>query len=457
MAEKGAVITKTVWQRSQPLPEETMEFLRGIAADYGKVKNSVYERYAGIRSLKRLASVFDIQTEMRHCGLREQLGLPSVYYELAVRDAVSDIKGMWGIVKNKIRTCIAVNEALSADDRMYVRTVLKLDAIYGAVLEGGKHPMPEKTAELSLDTKRLDNLLRRLTRRFLKKPKVGQTDSFRVAPAGYAYRDGQLFLVSRKRRQRVALPLKDQKTGDRQIQVFVREDCADIAIPLDVRVKKHEDFRNSLYIHLGFGCMCTLSSGAVYGERLGELSSAKTERLTEKNRGRSRMRAKYRESLAAGDHKKAAAIEANNLGHASYDRQKQRERAKLETYINTEINRMLAEEKPATIVVTKPITAGRSLSKNRPANRKLTGSLQGYVRKRLAEKCSEHSVALVEISSRDTGSVCSECGTQGERKKGVFYCESCGYTSAAALNSARNLERKYDRVKSCAAGNEHPL
>ena len=40
---------------------------------------------------------------------------------------------------------------------------------------------------------------------------------------------------------------------------------------------------------------------------------------------------------------------------------KQRERAKLETYINTEINRMLAEEKPATIVVTKPITAGSML------------------------------------------------------------------------------------------------
>ena len=444
MSEKDYSITKTIRQRTMPLPEETMAFLSGIAADYARVKVCVYERYSGIRSLENLASVFDIQTDMRHCGLREQLNLPSVYYELAVRQAVTDIRGMWGMVKNRIRACVAVNEGLSANDRMYVRTILKLDAFYAAVLTGRKHPMPEKAEGLALDVKRLDNLIRRLTRRFRKKPAAGQADNFAVSPAGYAYREGQLFLVSRTRRKRVALPLKDQKTSGRQIRIFVRENYADIAIPLETRVKRHRDFCNTIFVHLGFHCMCTLSSGAVYGEDLGTLSAAKTERLTEKNRGRSRMREKYRESLAAGDHKKAAAIEANNLGHASYDRQKQRERARLETYINTEINRMLAAEKPARIVVTKPITAGRSLSKNRPANRKLTGSLQGYVRKRLAEKCSTNSVALEEINSRDTGFVCSACGAQGERRKELFYCGACGYAGAAAVNAARNIENKYN-------------
>ena len=89
---KGTEITKTVWQSTEVLPEETMEFLKGIAADYARVKASVYERYSGIGSLGRLASVYDIMTEMRHSGLREQLELPSVYYELAVRDGVRDIK-----------------------------------------------------------------------------------------------------------------------------------------------------------------------------------------------------------------------------------------------------------------------------------------------------------------------------------------------------------------------------
>ena len=170
---KGTEITKTVWQSTEVLPEETMEFLKGIAADYARVKASVYERYSGIGSLGRLASVYDIMTEMRHSGLREQLELPSVYYELAVRDGVRDIKGMWGMVKNKIRTLITANQNLSSDDRMYLRTVLKLDRVYAAILNREEYPMPEKAAGLNLDTASLNclnNLLRRLTRKYLVKP-----------------------------------------------------------------------------------------------------------------------------------------------------------------------------------------------------------------------------------------------------------------------------------------------
>ena len=77
--KKENTITKITWQYTEILPEETMEFLRGIAADYGKVKRAVFERYSGIRSLKKLASVFNIMNEMRGCGLREQLNLPSAY------------------------------------------------------------------------------------------------------------------------------------------------------------------------------------------------------------------------------------------------------------------------------------------------------------------------------------------------------------------------------------------
>lgn len=77
-------ITKTVWQYSEPLPEETMEFLKGIALDCCKVKNYVYRKYSGIRNLDNLTPVYGILNEMRHCGLREQLNLPAVYYELAI-------------------------------------------------------------------------------------------------------------------------------------------------------------------------------------------------------------------------------------------------------------------------------------------------------------------------------------------------------------------------------------
>lgn len=163
-------ITKTVWQYSKTLPEDTMEFLKGIALDYSKVKNYTYNRYSGIKSLGRLTPVFDIMSEVRHSGIRTRLGLPSAYFDPAIIEAVADIKGMWGMLKNKIGTLITANENLSDEDRVYLRTVLKLDKIYAAVLCRENYEMPKKAEGLDLDVERLNNLLRRLTRKHLAKP-----------------------------------------------------------------------------------------------------------------------------------------------------------------------------------------------------------------------------------------------------------------------------------------------
>lgn len=443
--QKKDRMTKITWQYTEPLPEETMDFLEGIAGDYGKVKRSVYERYSGIGSLGQLASLYDIMTQMRHSGLREQLGLPSVYYELAVRDAVSDIKGMWGMLKNRIRTLVAANENLSEEDRLYLRTVLKLDSVYAAILNREKYPMPEKTAGLEVETGRLNNLLRRLTRRYLVKPAPCKADSFSVSPGGYSYRDGALCLVSRVPRKRIRLPLKDGRVCDRQIRICIRKNDVAIALPVTVRRRRHEDFQNTIFVHLGYQNMCTLSTGKIYGEGLGELAAAKTERLVEKNRERGRMRQSYRDSLAEGDRKKAADIETNNLGGLKYGRQKNREQTQIESYINAGINRMLEMEKPDTIVITKPITVNRKKSGYKPANRKLSGSPQGYVRNRLSQKCEINGITLVEISSKGTGSICSNCGAEGKRLREGFVCENCGYRSSIALNGARRMEEIYKK------------
>lgn len=97
------------------------------------------------------------------------------------------------------------------------------------------------------------------------------------------------------------------------------------------------------------------------------------------------MRKSYQNCLAEGDRKKAAEIEVNNLGGAKYDRQKKREQTQIESYINAGINRMLENEKPGTIVITKPVTVDRKKSGYKPANRRLSESPQGYVRSRLSQ------------------------------------------------------------------------
>lgn len=438
-----STVTKTVWQYSEPLPEETMVFLRGIAADYCKVKNYVYGRYAGIKNLNNLTPVYNILNEMRGCGLREQLKLPVVYYELAIADAVTNIKSNWGNVKNRIGDCITTNENLSDDDRIYLRTVLKLNSVYAAILNHQDYEMPKKADGLAIDAKRLNNLLCRLTRRYLTQPKSDCTDSFRISPNGYSYKNGALWIVCRVPRKRVSIPLKDNRTFDRQLQVQIRRDDVALAVPVEARVKAHRDYTNTIYIYIGRQDMFTLSNGHIYGESLEELTDPETERLARKNRERHKLYTVYVQSTEDGDIQKGQNIKANNFGKLKYDRQKEKEREKTKTYINSELNRMIEAEKPARIVITRPVTRNKTKIYARSANRKMTRSFGGYIRERLAYKCKVHSIELVEISSRHTGQKCSACGAEGKRLGKAFVCEGCGLNTTIALNSAKNIQQKF--------------
>ncbi|MDE6364358.1 MAG: transposase [Lachnospiraceae bacterium] len=438
-------MTKTIWQYSEPLPEETMAFLRGIALDYSKVKNYTYKRYAGIKSLDRLTPAYDIMGEVRKSGLRTQLGLPSAYFSPAIVDAVADIKGMWGMLKNKLKTLITANENLSDDDRIYLRTVMRLDRIYAAVLNHEEYEMPRKAEGLSIDAERLNKLLCRLTRKYLTKLEVGSTDYFSIASCGYSYRDGAIFLTSRISGQRIALPLKDSNVCKRQIRLCIREGYAALALPVETKVKRHADYNNTIYIHIGYRDMFTLSNGTVYGQNLGSMTSVETQRLTDKNRERARMRTEYQNSVESGDSQKADTMMVNNLGTEKYNRRKDKERAKTETFINTEINKMLTHERPGRIVITRPVMINKTKLPSKAANRNRTRSFNGYVRERLSYKCRIHSVELVEINSKGTGNLCSCCGAEGKRTQNDFKCLCCGYEAAISLNGAKNIEIKYHK------------
>ncbi len=448
----GSTITKTVWQYSEPLPEDTMEFLRGIALDYCRVKNHVYGKYSGIKNLNRLTPVYTILNEMRHCGLREQLNLPVVYYELAIADAVTDIKGRWGTIRNKIGTLITANERLSDSDRIYLRTVLKMNSVYAAVLNRQEYEMPKNAEGLDIDVNRLNNLLRRLTRKYLAQPEAGRADSFRISPNGYSYKDGAMRIVCRIPRKRISIPLKDNRTFDRQIQVLIKENHVALAVPVEAKVRKHADYTNTVYVHIGYRDMFTLSNGNIYGEALGDIVTIETERLTGKNRERHRIRMLHWKNSGTGDMKKADSIEVNNLGKLKYDRQKEKERRRTETFINTEINRMLKTEKPGKVVITRPVVKNRTISRSKTANRRLSRSFYGYIRERLVYKCQVNSIELEEINSSGTGSICSCCGAEGKRQGLIFICRKCGTETSVPLNSAKNIQIKYNRQNSSAAG-----
>ena len=126
---------RTLCQYSkEPVSGEDMRKLLEIAGDYRKVKDYVYQRYGGISALFKLYPGYTVQNEMTESGLRSELGLPSVYFYLAVFDALGDIKTQWTNTKSKIAKQIGKNQNFTEKEKHYLRFVVKTAGAFEAVL-----------------------------------------------------------------------------------------------------------------------------------------------------------------------------------------------------------------------------------------------------------------------------------------------------------------------------------
>ncbi len=128
-------VCKTVRQYNrEPIPPEDMAKLQEIADDYSRVMNYVYDRFGGIGSLSKLYPGYTVQNEMTAANLRKALRLPSVYFYLAIFDALGDIKGQWIQTKSKVRQLIGANDNFTPEEKHYLRFVLKVNNAFTAIL-----------------------------------------------------------------------------------------------------------------------------------------------------------------------------------------------------------------------------------------------------------------------------------------------------------------------------------
>ena len=152
-------ICKTVHQYNKtPVSEEDMQKLLDIAKDYQKVKNYVYARYGGIGSLSKIYPGYTAQNEMTSSGYREILGMPAVYFYLAVFDALADIKKQWSGTKSRVVKLVNKNEGFTEEEKHYLRFILKVSNAFEAVLNQKPVELPKALQKQYLDF--LRNLLK---------------------------------------------------------------------------------------------------------------------------------------------------------------------------------------------------------------------------------------------------------------------------------------------------------
>ncbi len=429
-------ICKTVRQyNKEPIPEEDMKKLQEIADDYSKVKNYVYQRYGGIGALSKLYPGYTIQNEMTASGLREQLELPSVYFYLAVFDAIKDIKGQWTKTKVKVLLHVSRNEGFTEKEKHYLRFLIKTDKAMDAVLQYQQVILPENLRKQYLflieeiNNKKLDQYLRRQIRRIHLKPHTERAEGFSVGERAYRYADGGIYLSIKEKRKRIFVPLTDKNQYCRQLYVklYPKQKRIELKVPIDIKVKKNPHYINEVGLAVGMVVMLTTDCGNKYGEQLGEYQKTFSEWI--------RVQAsRYSQNREVGIERK------------KYQAKKHRMEEQLHSYINQELNRFLKIEQPRKVYMAK-LPQAKTAGSIKQVNFSVTMWQRGYIRKRLQQKCKEQSIQIIEVFGKNISKECSRCGGEGKKREGKFICPFCGYSIEEKINTACNAKKRGEEGK----------
>ncbi len=429
-------IYKTVYQYNKiPLSQEEMGKLVELAEDYKKVKNHVYQRYGGIRSLPKLYPGYTVQNEMTADGLRTQLALPSVYFYCAIFDALRDVKSQWSQVKNRVEDNIKRNPNLTPEDRHYLRFVMKQSQCFEAVLLereivlAGEWKKAYEEVRSGRNERYLRQYLRRQVRKHLKKMHTEQANGFSVTQKGYRYGDHGIYLSTKEPRKRLFILLTDNNHYGSQIYIRLDPQRGNlkISVPIEMEAKKFKEYQNRIGLSVGMREMFVTDGGNVYGGAYGAYQEALTEYVREGT-------ARYRKNRK------------HNSGREKYHAGKKRLEAALHNYVNAEINRMLKAEKPAVIYMPKLPEVSKA-GKNKKINYSVSMWQRGYIKGRLRQKCQERSIEFVEVFGKDVGRECSGCGGMGTKTEGNFVCPACGLRITDRENAARNVKKRGEELK----------
>ena len=431
----GRKICKSIHQYSKgKISSENMDVLMEIGHGCMVTRNYIYQRYGGIKSLGKLYSGYAIDAEVKAAGFREQIGLPSVYFTASVNRALGDIKIMWAQAKNGINDAANKNERFSPEDRHYIRFAVKVNGCLENILTGKPVSLPEEIqsryesiiAELGDENgqrvRSLNRYICRQTRKRLHRQHTDNATYFTIKKQGYRYGESEgqhgIFLATKVNRQRIFIPLTDTNVYDRMLDIKLnpQKRTVEIIIPLFVNTRQHEDYTNEIGISLGLWDMIATSAGNVYGSEFGKMQQEISRFILKEN---------YH------DDKKSISNTQRYLERkAAMD-------AALKNYVNRELNRMLAQEKPNTIYMAK-LPRNPGMMKGTGDTHLLRMWKKGFVTERLQWKCQQNGVNIIEVIGKGIGMECSACGQKGTVKGENFRCHACGFEENKKVNGARN-------------------
>ena len=161
-------LKKTIKVKANYLNEKDKENIQQVGKIQRNIKNYIWKRYSGISGLLK-HSGWTIRDEIKEQNLYSKK-IPQTLSKVAVEKGSGTIKTNWKNIRKDVRQAIMKNENLKEEDRIYLFTCLKHTPTLYAILNYKKVDYQnEYLKDLKVNVKKLNNLLRRYVRRYMKK------------------------------------------------------------------------------------------------------------------------------------------------------------------------------------------------------------------------------------------------------------------------------------------------
>ena len=254
--------------------------------------------------------------------------------------------------------------------------------------------------------------------------------------------------------KRLAIPLSTTQAPRGNLRIILRGGKAEVHYAVDI-IQTHDGGTQTVGVDKGFSEVLTDSDGIHYGENLGKILSAESDRLKLKYQRRNKLKA-----LA----QKKPHIKHHNLGRNKLEKQGIRHKNTVKTLIYTAVHDVV--DKAAVIAaedLTSPIS-GKKFSKD--VSRRLSSWTKGVIAQALNDVSQRRGSTLILVNAAYTSQVDSRNGTlSGKRCGDSFYCED-GVVLQADHNAAGNVKARlhdpeisqwtpYQQVKSILLARTH--
>ena len=268
-------------------------------------------------------------------------------------------------------------------------------------------------------------------------------------------KNGMLWMgmMSLTPRKRIHIPLTSNIKFKGNLKVVLDGKRIEIHHATEIDPVKIWDEEKEIAVDKGYTEIISTSESEndTYGDKFGKMLKEKSDRISDKNKKRNKLFAlvkKNEKSNTKKSKKKSINIRKYNLGKQKATKQKLRDHANVESYVNNSLNNFFKNDKPSELVVENLNFNSWSKKLPKKVKRYFSSWLKGLLRKRIEYKAKVNSVHLVIVNPAYSSQVCPRCGylDSKNRKGDKFECLNCGLELRSDYSASLNLlDRKDDK------------